>query len=138
MKLYAARFIQSISQADIQRECRVYQPVLSLFENSGIDNLKEADKLKIQRYLNMRISWETEEEPDPLSRDELRDFRQFVKWIREDNGTRKTFKWLESFASTREAFMAAKKVINNSRVMIPMPVSKIPIIVSIERESKKK
>ncbi len=120
MKLYAARFIQSISQADIQRECGVYQPVLSLFENSGIDNLKEADKLKIQRYLNMRINWDTKEQ-DPLSREELRDFREFVKLIREDNGTGKTFKWLESFASTREAFMAAKKVINNSRVMIPMP-----------------
>jgi hypothetical protein len=120
MKLYAARFIQSISQADIQRECGVYQPVLSLFENSGIDNLKEADKLKIQRYLNMRINWDTKEQ-DPLNREELRDFRQFIKWIREDNGKAKTFKWLESFASTREAFMAAKKVINNSRVMIPMP-----------------
>ncbi len=120
MKLYAARYIQNISQVDIQRECGVYQPVLSLFENSGIDNLKEADKLKIQRYLNMRINWDTKEQ-DPLSRDELRDFREFVKWIREDNGTGKTFKWLESFASTREAFMAAKKVIDNSRVMIPMP-----------------
>ncbi len=120
MKLYAARFIQSISQADIQRECGVYQPVLSLFENSGIDNLKEADKLKIQRYLNMRINWDTKEQ-DPLSRDELKDFREFVTWIKKDNGEAKTFKWLESFASTREAFMAAKKVINNSRVMIPMP-----------------
>jgi hypothetical protein len=121
MKLYAARFIQSISQADIQRDCGVYQPVLSLFENNGIDNLKEADKLKIQRYLNMRISWDVIEQ-DPLSRDELKDFREFVKLIREDNGTGKTFKWLESFASTREAFVAAKKVINNSRVMIPGPV----------------
>jgi hypothetical protein len=120
MKLYAARYIQNISQVDIQRECGVYQPVLSLFENSGIDNLKEADKLKIQRYLNMRINWDTKEQ-DPLSREELRDFREFVKLIREDNGTGKTFKWLESFASTREAFMAAKKVIDNSRVMIPMP-----------------
>ncbi len=120
MKLYAARFIQSISQADIQRECGVYQPVLSLFESSEIDNLKEADKLKIQRYLNMRINWDTKEQ-DSLSRDELKDFRQFVKLIREDNGTGKTFKWLESFASTREAFVAAKKVIDNSRVLIPMP-----------------
>ena len=97
MKLYAARYIQNISQADIQRECGVYQPVLSLYENSGIDNLKEADKLKIQRYLNMRINWDTKEQ-DPLSREELRDFREFVKLIREDNGTGKTFKWLESFA----------------------------------------
>ncbi len=121
MDLHTARYIQNISQYDIQRKTGVYQPVLSLFENSGIDSLKEADKLKIQRYLNMRINWETEEEPDPLSRDELRDFRQFVKLIREDNGTGKSFKWLESFASTREAFMAAKKVIDNSRVMIPMP-----------------
>ena len=120
MKLYAARHIQNISQVDIQRECGVYQPVLSLFEKSEIDNLKEADKLKIQRYLNMRINWDTKEQ-DPLSRDELKDFRQFVKLIREDNGTGKTFKWLESFASTREAFVAAKKVIDNSRVMIPMP-----------------
>ncbi len=120
MKLYAARHIQNISQADIQRECGVYQPVLSLFENSEIDNLKEADKLKIQRYLNMRINWDTKEQ-DSLSRDELKDFRQFVKLIREDNGTGKTFKWLESFASTREAFEAAKKVIDNSRVLIPMP-----------------
>ncbi len=120
MKLYAARHIQNISQADIQRECGVYQPVLSLFENSEIDNLKEADKLKIQRYLNMRINWDTKEQ-DSLSRDELKDFRQFVKLIREDNGTGKTFKWLESFASTREAFVAAKKVIDNSRVLIPMP-----------------
>jgi hypothetical protein len=120
MKLYAARYIQNISQVDIQRECGVYQPVLSLFENSGIDNLKEADKLKIQRYLNMRINWDTKEQ-DPLSREELRDFREFVKLIREDNGTEKTFKWLQSFASTREAFVAAKKVIDNSRVMIPMP-----------------
>ena len=120
MKLFAARFIQNITQADIQRECGVYQPVLSLFENYGMGSLKEADKLKIQRYLNMRINWDTKEQ-DPLNREELRDFRQFVKLIREDNGTGKTFKWLESFASTREAFVATKKVIDNNRVMIPMP-----------------
>ena len=120
MDLHTARYIQNISQCDIQRETGVFQPAVSLFENSGIDSLKEADKLKIQRYLNMRINWDTKEQ-DPLNREELRDFRQFVKWIREDNGTGKTFKWLESFASTREAFVAAKKVIDNSRVMIPMP-----------------
>ncbi len=120
MNLHTARYIQNISQFDIQRETGVFQLVLGLFENSEIDNLKEADKLKIQRYLNMRISWDVKER-DPLNREELRDFRQFVKWIREDNGTGKTFKWLESFASTREAFMAAKKVIDNSRIMIPMP-----------------
>jgi len=120
MDLHTARYIQNISQYDIQRETGVFQLVLGLFENSGIDNLKEADKLKIQRYLNMRINWDVKER-DPLNREELRDFRQFVKLIREDNCTGKTFKWLESFASTREAFVAAKKVINNSRVMIPMP-----------------
>jgi transcriptional regulator with XRE-family HTH domain len=120
MDLHTARYIQNISQYDIQRETGVFQPVLSLFENSEIDSLKEADKLKIQKYLNMRIRWDVKER-DPLNREELRDFRQFVKWIREDNGEAKTFKWLESFASTREAFMAAKNVIDNSRIMIPMP-----------------
>ncbi len=54
MDLHTARYIQNISQYDIQRETGVYQPVLSLFENSGIDSLKEADKLKIQKYLNMK------------------------------------------------------------------------------------
>ncbi len=116
MKLYAARFIQSISQADIQRECGIYQPVLSLFENSGIDNLRDEHKKKIETYLKMRVDWDTGKESDPLSREELKDLRYFVACIKKGNGEKKTFKWLGSFDTARKAYVEAKKIIDRSLI----------------------
>ena len=119
MHLLATRYIQNLNQYDLQKHCGVSQTVISHYESKGIDYLKPEDKENIELYLEMKINWDVEEQ-SPLSKSELKDLRFFVENIRRDNGKEKTFRWLESFGTSREAYTEAKRIINKMRASIPM------------------
>ncbi len=109
MRLYESRYVQNISQTDLERECGLYQPAISKLEKGRIDNITSANKRKIEKYLRMRIDWSVEEESHPLTRQELKELRYFVRRMRENNSIVKVNNWLSS-KTARQAHTAGKKI----------------------------
>lgn len=118
MRLYESRYVQNISQTDLERECGLYQPAISKLEKGRIDNITAANKKKIEKYLRMKIDWSTEEENHPLSKQELKELRYFVKRMRGHNSKVNVNRWLSS-KTARQVHTAGKKFIAP-----PMPIVK--------------
>jgi transcriptional regulator with XRE-family HTH domain len=122
MDLRTLRFIKRITQSDIQNATGIVQPRISLQE-TGIDTLSQAEKRKIEEYLNTSINWEIDKDTRPITRAEYKEIADILKLLFETRPG-ETADFLESCRSGREAYNALKSIQREVILMIPMPKMK--------------
>ena len=108
MDLRTLRFIKKKTQLDITKATGVIQPRISVQE-SGLDVLSDAEKQKIELYLEHPINWEVDKDARPITRAEYKEIADTLKLLFEFRPI-ETCEFLESCRNGRQAYNALKSI----------------------------
>ena len=117
MDLITARLITNKSQLDIERDTGVFQTKLSRFEKSGIECIRDDEKKKIEKYLELNINWETEKGKPSLTAQEWSATKSFINHFMKKH-PEETKKWITNYKTSRDLHDAVIEVFNDTTIKI--------------------